>query len=139
MMSYLIPLIYVLQFFAIFFAVILIRKRLKPQRWPVQEPLMRGPGEHLLQTIMQRREDDLEQAVKNVMLPLVAAGLPILASSWVPKEKHWVLLLCSVVLFVVFLTTRVRALVRWSAGWWRAGTMNWVTTGSGWWRSIWSR
>lgn len=113
MMPYLIPLIYVLLFFAIFFAVILIRKRLKPQRWPVQEPLMRGPGEHLLQTIMQRREDDLEQAVKNVMLPLVAAGLPILASSWVPKEKHWVLPLCSLLLFVVFVTTRVRALVRW--------------------------
>lgn len=111
MMAYLIPLVYVLLFFGVFFSVILIRKRLKPQRWPVQEPLMRGPGEHLLQTIMQRREDDLEQAVKHGVLPLVMALLPIVTVSWVPKDQHWVLLLCSLVLFVVFLTTRVRALL----------------------------
>lgn len=113
MMPFVIPLIYVVLFFAILFSVIVIRKRLKPQRWPVQEPLLRGPGEHLLRTIMQRQEKELEQMVMNVMLPLVMAALPMLAASWVPKEQHWVLLLCSVVLFVVFLTTRVRALLRW--------------------------
>lgn len=115
MMAYLLPLTYVLLFFAIFFSAILIRKRLKPQRWPVQEPLLRGPGEHLLQTIMKRQENELMHVLKHVMLPLVVTLLPFQMVSWVPKDEHWVLLLCSVVLLVVFMTTRVRALLQWLA------------------------
>lgn len=105
--------IYALLFLAVFFAIVIGMKKWHGRRWPLEDKLMRGPGETLRKELMKRQENEFLQVLKNIWAPLAVPVLLANGVAWMPEEQRWVGIVGLMVLFVVMLVMRMRALIKW--------------------------
>lgn len=103
--------VYVILFIVVTWTCLKIRSGRKRKPWPQGFKLRRGPGEGLLNKVMELDDKLPEQLFLAVAIPPVLAAFPLVLVPAVPQSMRWAPYLGAAVLIVVFLFFRVRSLL----------------------------
>jgi hypothetical protein len=103
---------YLVGFFGLVLAAVLLPKYLWKERWPEEFKLRRRAGEGALRKVMELDEGFMTKGFVSIFVPFFLALLPLVAFKWVPEERYGLMLGLSGLLLLVSVGVRVPMVVR---------------------------